>query len=243
MSNFYFKSGSQSNVVLVAKAAAEGKSYTSKKDGQQYTILSLTTHQNYVSNGENRVLTQSIPVYVPGTLDVRAGDLVTVTGELKVSEVAPKSDKQKYPVSQVVITNAKAEAVPTDVDFGGINQAFIIGRVGNVRQITGKTPGVVVSVAVTKSAKTANGWQDDTSWFEVSMFGKRAEGLQAKAAKGDLIYVRGRLSQRATKVGSVEKQLLHFGADDFNILKKAAAAAAVSQTPAPVEESTEVPVF
>ena len=45
-----------------------------------------------------------------------------------------------------------------------------------------------------------------------------------------------------TLVGSVEKQLLHFGADDFNILKKAAAAAA-SQTPAPVEESTEVPVF
>ena len=74
------------------------------------------------------------------------------------------------------------------------------------------------------------------------MFGKRAEGLQAKAAKGDLIYVRGRLAQRATKVGNVEKQLLHFGADDFNILKKAAAAAA-SQTPAPVEESTEVPVF
>ena len=87
-----------------------------------------------------------------------------------------------------------------------INSVVLVGRL--VRDIdltylqSGKAIGKI-SIAVNRSKKQNNEWINETSYFEVSLFGKIAENLKPYLVKGQQIAVVGSLKQdRWEKDGS-----------------------------------------
>lgn len=52
-----------------------------------------------------------------------------------------------------------------------------------------------ISIAVNRSKKNGDEWVDETSFFDVTVFGKQAEGLKPYLTKGQQIAVDGYLKQ------------------------------------------------
>ena len=79
-----------------------------------------------------------------------------------------------------------------------MRQAFISGRLGadpELRQ-AGQTPVLNLRVATSEREKVDGEWQDVTTWFGVSLFGKRAESLSRFLRKGAFVSVVGKLRVR-----------------------------------------------
>lgn len=81
-----------------------------------------------------------------------------------------------------------------------INSVTIVGRIGKdpeLREIA-NSDDKLTSVAVANSSfkKVGDEWQEETSWFDVTFFGKTAERVVEKCQKGTLIAVQGNLKQR-----------------------------------------------
>lgn len=244
----FFKVGSHSAVALCGRLAEDAKTFTAKKDGKTYTSLKLVTGNTYLAKDGVRRTTQTIPVFVEGSFDAKAADILAVTGEISTIVVAPKSESNKYEVTQLTVSSAKAEVAAhcAPETFNGINKAEIIGRVGSVRTVkTEKLSGCVVNVAVSRSEKTADGYKDQTDWIDITFWGKRSETVLEKVGKGDLLLVKGKLNSRTTTVGGKQRSLLGFVAEDFNILhKKPQATAPVVVAPASSDtEDGEYPLF
>lgn len=67
----------------------------------------------------------------------------------------------------------------------------IIGRIGNT-EIKDKV--AFLDIAANYGRKTTEGWEDDTHWNRVTLFGKNIDRA-AKIVKGDLVHVTGRVRQ------------------------------------------------
>ncbi len=82
-----------------------------------------------------------------------------------------------------------------------LNNITITGRL--TRDLDDKSYGVSasgfahakVSIAVNRSVKKGDQWQDESSFFDVSILGKTAENLKARLVKGTQITVQGYLKQ------------------------------------------------
>lgn len=82
-----------------------------------------------------------------------------------------------------------------------LNTIAITGRL--TRDLDDKSYGVSasgfahakVSIAVNRSVKKGDQWQDETSFFDVSILGKTAENLKTRLTKGTQITVQGYLKQ------------------------------------------------
>lgn len=57
------------------------------------------------------------------------------------------------------------------------------------------TAKAVVSLAVNRSVKKGDNWEDEVSYFDVTIWGKTAENLKANLVKGKQICVCGYLKQ------------------------------------------------
>lgn len=236
--NTFYKAGSYTAVTLVGEI--EELTWVPSKTEPEY----YDKHQRYVirmSAGYNRVnpngkvtvdpVWLKVPFYYDFADPIHVGRVVKVEGTLRVQTVVPKSDTNKFAVTQLVV-----ELGDKDDSFGilagspdnygligdGVNRAEIVGRVGSLRQVktnAGKT-GAVVSVAVTRTQKTESGYKDTTDWIEATFWGKRAEFVLSKLGKGDLVLITGKLNLRSMKVGNAVKPLLGLQAEDFHILSK-----------------------
>lgn len=242
--NTFFKAGSYSSVTLVGEIE-ELKFVDSKVKPEWHEKL-----QRYIirmSAGYNRLTPEGhitvdpvwlkVPVYIDCD-PFRVGRLIKVEGTLRTQTVVPKSDTNKFAVTQLVVEvdangfsmmNLADEPFPGSAG-AGVNRAEIVGRVGSLRSVktsTGKS-GAVVSVAVTRTQKTENGYKDTTDWIETTFWGKRAEVVLSKLGKGDLVLITGKLNLRSAKVGGAVRELLTLQAEDFHILSKKTATAAAS---------------
>ena len=82
-----------------------------------------------------------------------------------------------------------------------LNSVIVIGRI--TRDLDEKSYGVSangfahakVSIAVNRSVKEGDQWQDEASFFDVSILGKTAENLKTYLRKGTQIAVHGYLKQ------------------------------------------------
>lgn len=85
-----------------------------------------------------------------------------------------------------------------------MNKAMIIGYVGRDPEMryTANGQGLLkFSVATSKSYKDKSGqWNDETTWHNITVWGKMAESLSQKLAKGSRVYIEGSI-----KNGSYEK--------------------------------------
>jgi single-strand DNA-binding protein len=81
--------------------------------------------------------------------------------------------------------------------FNKITIVGYLGRDPELRYTPQGTPVCDFSVATTERRKDKSGeFQDNTTWFRVSFFGRLAEVANQYLAKGRQVYVEGRLTQR-----------------------------------------------
>lgn len=83
----------------------------------------------------------------------------------------------------------------------GINKVILLGNLGQnpeLRYTQNGHPVLSLRMATNERFKNRDGeWQDRTEWHNVTVWGKRAEGLNRVIGKGTQIYVEGRLQTRS----------------------------------------------
>jgi single-strand DNA-binding protein len=84
--------------------------------------------------------------------------------------------------------------------MASFNRITIVGYLGRDAELRYTPQGTAVcnfSVATTERRKDKAGeFQDVTTWFNVSVWGSRAEQTSQYLSKGKLVYIEGRLTQR-----------------------------------------------
>jgi len=79
-----------------------------------------------------------------------------------------------------------------------INSVVVVGRLTRDAELKYTPNGTAVlnlSVAVNRSVKRNDAWEDEVSFFDAVLFGKLAEGLAQYCKKGQQIGVQGSLRQ------------------------------------------------
>ena len=104
--------------------------------------------------------------------------------------------------------------------MAGINKVILVGNIGRDPQIfefEGGNKKISFSMATTESYRDREGnWQDQTEWHNIVGYRYLAE---KSIAKGDMIYVEGKLKTRKyTDNNGVEKYITEVVADKINIL-------------------------
>lgn len=80
-----------------------------------------------------------------------------------------------------------------------MNIAILAGNVGNDPDLTHKGEVAIMKLRVATNERVKRGeeWTDEATWHNVTVFGKRAEGLAKVVQKGTKIGVQGRISNRS----------------------------------------------
>lgn len=103
-------------------------------------------------------------------------------------------------------------------------------RVGADPEITTSPNGTAIAKmrVVTNRRRLVDGdWQDtDTSWWQVTAFGKTAEAIVGNAFKGSLVIIEGRIKQREWEKDGVKRQTAEVTADEIAVVPKPGQAAA-----------------
>lgn len=85
--------------------------------------------------------------------------------------------------------------------MASLNKVLLIGncgRDGELRYTASGTAQLGFSLAVNNRRKSKSGeWEDSTEWFDVTMFGERAEKVGQYVRKGGSLYVEGRIQTRS----------------------------------------------
>ena len=211
----YYRTGSFS-FASVLGTVKDAKTFLSKKDSKNYTALTVVTSEKYkTKEGEEKTSVSEVKAFVEGSLALVAGNVVLVEGDVGTANVAFKTES-KYPVTQVVITNARVQKI-ADVaspEFSGLNSFEMIGRVGrDPREIKSKTGGAEFCIAVSPKDM-------ETQWIPVLFWGARGKKLVEIAHKGDLVRISARGALATKKVQEEEKKVLSLFGTDLQILKK-----------------------
>lgn len=81
-----------------------------------------------------------------------------------------------------------------------LNRVTLVGRLTRdpeMRHLPGGDPVMSMRLAVSSRQRAEDGtWGDRSNYFDVTLFGRRAEGISAYLAKGTRIGIDGRLSWR-----------------------------------------------
>lgn len=77
----------------------------------------------------------------------------------------------------------------------GIAVAVIAGNITREPELNESGKVLKLGVAVNRRVKKGEDWDDEVSFFDVKVLGKRAEGLSKILAKGDRVTVEGDLVQ------------------------------------------------
>jgi single-strand DNA-binding protein len=79
-----------------------------------------------------------------------------------------------------------------------VNYVVIIGRLTRDAELKYTNSGLAVSsfsLAVNRRKRSGDTWEEEASFFDLALFGKRAEGLNQYLTKGQQVAVEGSLQQ------------------------------------------------
>ncbi|MDC7126096.1 MAG: single-stranded DNA-binding protein [Spirochaetales bacterium] len=79
-----------------------------------------------------------------------------------------------------------------------INYVIIIGRLTRDAELKYTNSGLAVSsfsLAVNRRKRSGDSWEEEVSFFDLALFGKRAESLNQYLTKGQQVAVEGSLTQ------------------------------------------------
>lgn len=80
------------------------------------------------------------------------------------------------------------------------------------------TAKAVVSLAVNRSVKKGDSWEDEVSYFDVTIWGKTAENLKPNLVKGKQICVEGYLKQDRWEKDGQKKSRININAEKVQLL-------------------------
>ena len=80
------------------------------------------------------------------------------------------------------------------------------------------TAKAVVSLAVNRSVKKGDKWEDEVSYFDVTIWGKMAENLKPSLVKGKQICVEGYLKQDRWEKDGQKKSRININAEKVQLL-------------------------
>lgn len=102
-----------------------------------------------------------------------------------------------------------------------INQVTITGNLGSdseLRQTQGGMSILSFSVCVNERKKQGNEWVNDPNWFDVLVFGQRAQSLAQYLVKGTKVAVSGRLSQNRWEKDGKKHSKVEIVANDIEFM-------------------------
>lgn len=83
------------------------------------------------------------------------------------------------------------------------------------------TAKLIIHLACNKSIKKGEEWVDETSFFDVTVWGKYAENIKAKVVKGATVLVKGALKQdRWEDANGNKKSKVYINAESVKIYPK-----------------------
>jgi len=110
----------------------------------------------------------------------------------------------------------------------GLNKVMLIGGVGQepeLKHTQGGTAYLPLSIGTNERYKDRDGqWKDRTEWHDVTIWGKRAEGLVKVLTKGSKVYIEGRNErqrwekdgQKRSTVRVIAKEVILLGGKNKN---------------------------
>lgn len=102
-----------------------------------------------------------------------------------------------------------------------INSVVLVGRLTRDAELKYTPNGTAVlnlSIAVNRSVKRNDAWEDEVSFFDVVLFGKLAEGIAQYCAKGQQIGVEGSLRQERWEKDGQTRSKVKVIADTVRLL-------------------------
>lgn len=102
-----------------------------------------------------------------------------------------------------------------------INSVVILGRLtrdAELRYLNSGTAVASISIAVNRSKKDGDQWISEANFFDVSYFGKGAEGIKPYLTKGTQIAVQGSLRQDRWEKDGQKFSRVNILADSIELL-------------------------
>lgn len=102
-----------------------------------------------------------------------------------------------------------------------INSVVIVGRLtrdAELRYLNSGTAVASISIAVNRSKKDGDQWISEVNFFDVSYFGKGAEGIKPYLTKGTQIAVQGSLRQDRWEKDGQKFSRVNILADSIELL-------------------------
>lgn len=110
-----------------------------------------------------------------------------------------------------------------------INTCAITGNLTRDPELrsTGSGTSILrIGVAVNERVKEGDTWTDRANFFDVTVFGKRAESLSSLLHKGDKVAVSGRLRWRQWETPQGDKRsAVEVVADEIDLMKRSGSTA------------------
>lgn len=107
---------------------------------------------------------------------------------------------------------------------GDVNQVILIGRLTRDAELKYTGGGMAIGkigLAVGRRVKKNEQWVDETSFFDVNLFGKQAESLNQYLVKGTQICVVGELRQDRWEQDGQKRSSVNIVANDIQLLARA----------------------
>lgn len=104
-----------------------------------------------------------------------------------------------------------------------ITNFTVVGRLtrdAEARYTQGGTPYCRFSVASNYGKKVGDQWEEEVSFFDFTLWGKRAESLLQYLVKGQQIAVSGKLRQDRWESEGEKKSRVSFFVDDLQLLQR-----------------------
>lgn len=112
-----------------------------------------------------------------------------------------------------------------------LNRVILVGRLTRDAELQYTNSGFAIgkmSIAVNRRKKQGDQWMDEGNFFDVTLFGKRAESLAQYLLKGNQIAVEGQLNQDRWEQDGMKRSRVNIDATNIQLLgsKRQDAAAA-----------------
>ncbi|MDC7239947.1 MAG: single-stranded DNA-binding protein [Spirochaetales bacterium] len=102
-----------------------------------------------------------------------------------------------------------------------INRVVLVGRLTRDAELKYTSGGMAIadiSLASTRSRKQGDQWVEEANFFDVSLFGRRAEALSQYLSKGTQIAVEGQLRQDRWEQDGMKRSKVTIVASDIQLL-------------------------
>ena len=105
--------------------------------------------------------------------------------------------------------------------MASVNKIILIGNLGNDPQIrVGDTVTANLSLGTSRKWRDKDGnVQQETEWHRICAFGRLAEIIRDYTAKGDPLYVEGRLRTRKYEKDGAERYVTEIIAEQIQLLR------------------------